>query len=108
MVLLLLATSLETDDVLSALRLAHYWSPCWPRPKNQKPLQWLPVMALATALSDLKTCPLYAKPRCSTWTCSVSPLYFRVRIVPAGGKRLSMAAGSVAIGGWTATGLAGR
>src|SRR5439155_16052596 len=50
-----------------------------PRParahrKKWKPLQWAPVTALATALSDLYVCPAYAKLAASTSTCRVWPL----------------------------------
>src|SRR5262249_27937578 len=57
------------------------------------PLQWLPVTALATADSDLYTWPWYSKPCVSTWTCTTSPLYVRVKTVPGGGSRVSAAMG---------------
>src|ERR1019366_3554160 len=60
--------------------------PSW---KKWKPLQCCPVIALATALSDLYRSPWNSKPFSKTLTVSVSPLYTRVRIVPGGGRRLS-------------------
>src|SRR5258708_7018689 len=92
------------------LGLVHRAPPDLATRKNKKPLQWEPVMTLATADNDLYTSPSKAKPLRSTWTWRVSPLYTRVRIVPGAGRRGSGIMGSgpagasirivVVLGGW--------
>jgi hypothetical protein len=54
----------------------HWWPPlAWrPRWKNQKPLQWLPVISLAKALNEEKILSWYWNPCDSTFTSMVCPL----------------------------------
>src|SRR5262249_9056528 len=69
-------------------------------PKKRYPLQCVPVIFFATAVSDLNRWPSKAKPSCKTCTCSVRPLYLRAIDVPGIGSRGSRATtAAVAVAG---------